>query len=77
MYILNIPNLQKNWPSVSASVQLKPGFGKSGFMSEDAAGFLHLQTNMPNPFLGNDKIKIVKFLTFTYFVNLQDLPDRF
>ena len=50
---------------------------KVALFSEDAAGFLHLQTNMPNPYLGNDKIKIVKFSTFTYFVNLQDLPDRF
>ena len=46
-------------------------------MSKDAAGFLHLQTNMPNHYLGNDKMKIVNFFTFTNFVNLQDLPIDF
>ena len=50
---------------------------KGGFMSEDAAGFLHLQTNMPNHYLGNDKMKIVKKFTFTDFVNLQDLTIDF
>ena len=29
-------------------------------MSENAAGFSHLQTNMPNHYLGNDKMKIDK-----------------
>ena len=46
-------------------------------MSENAAGFSHLQTNMPNHYLGNDKMKIVKFFTFTDFVNFQDLPINF
>ena len=46
-------------------------------MSEDAAGFSYLQTNMPNHCLGNDKMKIVKFFTYTDFVNLQDLPLDF
>ena len=50
---------------------------KGGFMSEDAAGFSHLQTNMPNHYHGNDKMKIVKFFTYTDFVNLQDLPIDF
>ena len=50
---------------------------KGGFMSEDAAGFLHLKTNMPNHYLGNDKMKILNFFTFTDFVNLQDLPIDF
>ena len=44
---------------------------KGGFMSEDAAGFSHLQTNMPNHYLGNDKMKILNFFTITDFVNLQ------
>ena len=46
-------------------------------MSEDAAGFSHLQTNMPNHYLENGKMKIVKFFSFTDFVNLQDLPTDF
>ena len=46
-------------------------------MSEDAAGFSHLQTNMPSHYLGNHKMKIVNFFTFTDFVNLQDLPIDF
>ena len=46
-------------------------------MSEDAAGFSHLLTNMPNHYLGNKKMKIVKFFTFTDFVNLQNLPIDF
>ena len=32
---------------------------------------------MPNHYLGNDKMKIVKFFTFTDFVNVQDLPIDF
>ena len=43
-------------------------------MSGDAAGFSHLQTNMPNHYLGNDKMKIAKFFTYTDFAKLQDLP---
>ena len=46
-------------------------------MSEDAAEFSHLQTNMPNHYLGNGKMKIVKKISFTHFVNLQDLPTDF
>ena len=46
-------------------------------MSEDAAGFSDLQTNLPNHYLGNDKMQILKYLTFTDFVILQNLPIDF
>ena len=44
-------------------------------MSDDAAGFSHLQTNMPNHYPGYEEMKIVKFFTVTDFVNLQDFRD--
>ena len=43
---------------------------KSGFMSENVAGFSHIQTNIPKHYLGNDKMEILNFFTFTDFVNL-------
>ena len=46
-------------------------------MSENVAGFSHIQTNIPKHYLGNDKMEILNFFTFTDFVNLQNLPIDF
>ena len=72
-----------------SSLELRPGTfvlqilepciqaSEGGFILEDAAEFSHLQTNMPNHYLGNDKNENSQFFYIYRFCQFTGSTNRF